>query len=437
MTSKTKNWLVFLLGLGAITEIRVIGSIGLSELACYFLAPFLFWAHFALFKRLRFGLFFSLLALWGFSAVLADYVAQTYVLDRWKGVAPIYSIFAVTVCATVLLSDDIKRVRWFLVGAFLSALIASFVFTPAAVVESAAKSGGGATSDSAFNYSAWYYGTIGAVFVLPVQLAYPVLPLWVSMGLVAAGAIMQLLLGGRGAFLVALVALAFLWFGRQARQRSYRPRRMPVIMLTVVLLIVGVLAKGVYEYAVSGGYMGDQELAKYETQTKTGSSAWSLLLRGRGETFAGFFAAFDKPILGHGSKAWDTAGYYQAFVEKYGDKEDVRQLVEAYSRGIILIPAHSHIVAAWLWHGAGGLLFWLYVLWLLYKTASLWMWHVPELIGWFALIIPSMFWNVLFSPLGSRVSVAVALTCFLLSREAMLVARNVRQQQVAMPGRKS
>lgn len=436
MKTDKKKWLVFLLGLGSITEIHLVGSLGISELCCYFLAPFLFAANLELFKRLRFGTFFLLLALWAGSAVLADFAAGTYFLERWKGVAPIYSIFAVTVCATVLLAEDISRFRWFLVGAFISALIASFVFTPAAVVESAARSGD-ATSDSAFNYSAWYYGTVGTVFVLPVQLAYPILPLWVSMGLVAGGAIMQLLLGGRGAFLVALVALAFLWFGRQARQRSYRPRRMPVIMLTVVLLIVGVLAKGVYEYAVSGGYMGDQELAKYETQTKTGSSAWSLLLRGRGATFAGFFAALDKPFLGHGSKAWDTNGYYQSFVDKYGDNEDVRQIIASYSRGIVLIPAHSHIVAAWLWHGAGGLLFWLYVLWLLYKTASLWMWHVPELIGWFAIIVPSMFWNVLFSPLGSRVNVAVALTCFLLSREAMLVARNVRQQQVAMPGRKS
>ena len=74
MLPKTKNWLVFLLGLGSITEIRFIGSLGISELCCYALAPFIFSAHLELFKRLRFGTFFVLLALWAGSAVLADFV---------------------------------------------------------------------------------------------------------------------------------------------------------------------------------------------------------------------------------------------------------------------------------------------------------------------------------------------------------------------------
>ena len=90
-----------------------------------------------------------MLALWAGSAVLADVVAGTYVLERWKGVAPIYSIFAVTVCATVLLADDIRRVRWFLVGSFCSALVASFVFTPAGVMGMVEKSAT-ATTDSEF-----------------------------------------------------------------------------------------------------------------------------------------------------------------------------------------------------------------------------------------------------------------------------------------------
>jgi hypothetical protein len=386
-----------------------------------------------LFKRLRFGTFFVLLALWAGSAVLADFVAGTYLLDRWKGIAPIYSIFSVTVCATVLLVDDISRFRWFLVGSFISALIASFVFTPAGVMVMAEK-----TSESAivtaFDYSAWYYGMIGALFFLPVKLAYPVLPLWISLGLVTGGAIMQLLLGGRAAFLIALVSLVFLWFGRRTRFRNYQPQRLPVILLFFIMLLVGVIAKGVYAVVVTSGYMGDQALGKYEAQTKTGSSAWSLLLAGRGSTFAGFFAALDKPFLGHGSKALDTAGYYQAFVDKYGDAKDARDMYESYGRkGIGYIPAHSQIIAAWLWHGLGGLLFWLYVVWLLYKNASVWMWYVPGIIGWFSLVVPGMIWNVIFSPLGARTGFAVTLTCLLLARVFMQQAPHARQQRAFIP----
>jgi len=433
MLPKTKNWLVFLLGLGSITEIRFIGSLGISELCCYALAPFIFSAHLELFKRLRFGTFFVLLALWAGSAVLADFVAGTYLLDRWKGIAPIYSIFAVTVCSTVLLADDISRFRWFLVGSFISALIASFVFTPAGVMAMAEE-----TSESAivtaFDYSAWYYGTIGALFLLPVQIGYQIMPLWVSIGLVASGAVMQLLLGGRGAFLIAMISLVFLWFGRNSRFSNYRPRRLPVVLLFLIMMTVGILAKGIYTVVVTQGYMGDQEMGKYETQTKTGSSAWSLLLAGRGSTFAGFFAALDKPFLGHGSKALDTAGYYQAFVDKYGDAKDARDMYESYGRkGIGYIPAHSQIIAAWLWHGLGGLLFWLYVLWLLYKNASVWMWYVPGIIGWFSLVVTGMMWNILFSPLGSRTNFAVTLTCLLLSRVIMRQTQNAKLQRAGVP----
>jgi hypothetical protein len=431
VTPKTKQWLLFLLGLGALTEIRVVGSIAISELACYALAPFVFWAHRGLFKRLRFGTFFTLLALWAVSAVVADWLAHTYSLERWKGIAPIYSLFAVAVCAAVLLADDLRRIRWFIVGAFISALVATFVFTPAGVAETVERSSTGASIDSAFGYSAWLYGTVGAAFVLPVQLGYLRLPLWLSLSLVGGAAVAQLFLGGRSSFLVGCVSVVLLWLGRRARSAAYRPARMPVALLIAIMITVGSLAKWGYTVAVESGWLKDEERAKYEAQSKMGTSALALLMSGRGETFCGMFAALDKPFTGHGTKAWDSKGYYQDYVDKYGDEQDARTLRETAMRGIWHIPAHSHIISAWLWHGLGGLVFWTYVLWVLYKAVSEWIWYVPALVGWAAIFIPEMAWHVIFSPFGNRTRFAVMLTCVLLARSVMRQVRSGKRIELA------
>ena len=427
MTPKSKQWLLFLLGLGAVTEIHVIGSIGISELFCYAFAPFVFWAHRPLFARLHMGMFFGLLALWGAFAVTSDWLNGIYpIVERWKTWAPIYSLFAVSVCASVLLADDIWRFRWFLVGAFISAVIASFVFTPAAVAEMASSNSTGASMNTAFGYKAWYYGTLGAMIWLPVQLWYLSFPTWVSLSLAGGGAVLQLFLGGRASFLIGGMSLILLWFGRSVRSVVYhRPRRFSFLGLSIAVLCMGLLVKGVYKTAVTSGWMGDEEQQKYEAQSKMGTSALALLMSGRGETFCGIFAALDKPFIGHGSKAWDTRGYYTEYVEKYGDDQDVRTLQALSLRGMWPIPGHSHIVAAWLWHGVGGLIFWMYVLWLLYKTVSEWMWYAPPIVGWLALVLPGLLWNIAFSPLSGRTTLAVMFTCVLLVRD---IAKNTKKR---------
>jgi predicted membrane protein len=52
----------------------------------------------------------------------------------------------------------------------------------------------------------------------------------------------------------------------------------------------------------------------------------------------------------------------------------------------------------------------------MYKTATVWMWYAPELIGWFAIALPSLAWHIIFSPLSARTSLAVTLICMLLTR---------------------
>ena len=67
-----------------------------------------------------------------------------------------------------------------------------------------------------------------------------------------------------------------------------------------------------------------------------------------------------------------------------------------------------------MWHGIWGLIFWLVVIVLAIKTLFTRMHVYPPWFGYFAIAIPIFFWDVLFSPFGSRVQEATLFVAFLL-----------------------
>lgn len=128
---------------------------------------------------------------------------------------------------------------------------------------------------------------------------------------------------------------------------------------------------------------------------------------GRADFFAALFAAFDHPIKGFGAWALDEKGYWGEFVKKYGTDEEAAAYYRAVTEGRIkLLPGHSQLMVGWTWNGIGGLIFWLYILYLYYRTFRYNLSVVPELFGYFALSLPSAMWGILFSPLDNRLNVS-------------------------------
>ena len=196
------------------------------------------------------------------------------------------------------------------------------------------------------------------------------MPFTVSMLCVSVVAVASLLRGGRSAFLFALMSLVLLVMGRK-NINAMRAVKRHILLTIAILVLVGMGVKAIYKYAGTHGLLNEYETKKYELQTSQGDSVLKLLMAGRGEFFISCFAIADKPFLGHDSWAIDNKGYVRDYIFKYGSSEDLRMLMlqdTQESGGLHIIPTHSHITTAWLWHGLPGALFWFYILYLICRV---------------------------------------------------------------------
>jgi hypothetical protein len=221
----------------------------------------------------------------------------------------------------------------------------------------------------------------------------------------------SLIEGGRSIYLGLMISTGMLGFagGQVNRMKSVsRSFFLIVILMGCVVLI----AKKTYEYAALHGKMGEAELLKYEAQ----SSSKIGLLSGRSQFVSVILAVYDSPLLGHGSWALDKNGYGIRAAELLEDDFAINSFYRQPVLG--MIPTHSHIFCAYVWHGVLGAIFWLYVLWVLYCTFRCYLGVEPELYAYLAISIPALSWAVLFSPFGGRVATITTLVvCLLLKKK--------------------
>lgn len=192
------------------------------------------------------------------------------------------------------------------------------------------------------------------------------------------------------------------------------------------------LFKTVYQASASAGMLGEQARAKYEMQTQGDTSIKKLLLGGRMESFCGLIACVDKPIIGFGPWVRDEFGYTAEFLKKYGTYDDFTNYLRAQQYSLKmgldahLIPGHAYITQFWLWYGIFGLIFWLYVVFVLVRYLRQDCYAVPQWYMWLAASIPGFLWGVFFSPFSERVGSMVFVV-------AVLMARAVRQGRQQLP----
>lgn len=415
MNHRLAMWL-FLIGVFSVTQIRLVGKLGISEFAMVVLAPFVFCRDYAVFRREGVLPILYLCLLWLVGAILADWIAGAPLAWGLKGWAVPITTFCTVVCLYSLLRKNISNYKWILLGIAISHIISIFVFQ---------RGGAGDLEDNAeainrvVEYKLFWTFMLSTWLLLPIQGWYYKTPNWYTLLVPFLLSLVNLKIGGRSAFLGPFVGFVILLFAHK-RVQAMKAIKRNMLLIFIILGVVGLMAKKTYEYAVKEGYLGEAEMQKYEDQTKTGTGFLNLLMAGRSEFFVGLIAALDRPIIGHGTRPFDTNGYQIDFLAKYGDQEDLEQYVKRLRRqeGMPLIPSHSHVICYWLWHGIFGLLFWLYVVWLAFVTFARRLHVVPELFGYLAMTAISFAWNVLFSPFGLRVTECLFFVlCLLVARE--------------------
>lgn len=426
------RWLIwFLLGLGS--QLQIVASLSMTELAIFVMAPVLLFSELPYMRRN------GIMPLFWFAVwmVIGCIVSSLYNHSPFpkvlRGLAATTLLPCTVVVMHSMLRKDMKGYGWYLLGGCISFFLCTFFFQHSFEVEALAGGARGGTAVEDIMSGPIYWvtrlGSLASVWPRGWYLSCPtaycvVVPVGMALFSVLTSA------SGRSAALANFGGVVLVLIGRK------KPRSMRMLARNFwVLCLAGVLgvflANKIYRYAALNGLMGEKALEKYVKQTSRGSDVMSLLIGGRGDAIAGFFACLDRPIVGYGPWPEDTNGYYESFLRKYGSVDDYDAYIESERLRLIfgfprLMPGHSHIFGTWMAYGLPGCIFWLYVLFVAVRYVRQDCWVVPQYFFWLVASIPGLLWAIFFSPAGDRIG--PAFLCV-----AMLMVRAVHRGRQQLP----
>ena len=419
--NKKLTLLWFIIGLGS--RLQVVASLSITEIIVLVSAPVIFIRYFHQMRRDGVMTFFivSLLVIMGcIIASISNGTRGQFVL---RGLAVTGLISCSIIFSHWILRRDPAGFKWFILAIPFSAIISTFYFKSAVEMTMLGESSEEIMSGPIFWISrlnplllaptkGWYLSTPGAVNVLA--------PLFMAIFSVKTS------VSGRSAALISLSFVTLVIVGGKTRKSMSRiSRHFGFLCFTGVCLVT--IAYIGYKVSASNGWLGEEARKKYEAQTGGGKGGIGrLILGGRGESFIGLLACRDKPIVGWGPWAKDENGYAAEFITRFGTREDAdkyqeimawRSRLGIYDR---LLSCHAYITEFWVFYGIWGLLFWLYVIFVLLRYLKQDVAAVPQWYGWLACSIPGMFWGIFFSPFSDRFGIILFIVACLMARAVRL-----------------
>lgn len=426
MKSKTAIQLAFLIGLGAVTQVYLYGCIGISELVMFLVAPVILCKDLTKLKRDGFGIVLVMLLFVMFGCLLSSWLNKSPIVFVIKSFAQLYSTFAAIIIFHRLFRANPRSLGWFFLGSAISEIIAIFVFHPVDDVHTGITAP--ATIADITGGVLFWSAKVRNFAILPIILSYLRIPLMYSVvaPLGIATFAMFASASGRAIALTGMCASGIMAIGGKTRRRmAWIGRHLLLLMIGGVVIVA--IFRMVYKYSASSGMLGEEAYNKYRQQSAMGESSLRILMSGRKEFFLSLPACIDHPILGLGPKCEDDGNYVYDFLSKYGTNDEFAYYVRtAYTQGYRGLPCHSHITSFWLWFGLPGLIYWLYIIYLIYYWFRRCTSAVPQWFGYFAFMIPKLFWDMFFTPYNSRIGWGVMIA-------ALLMARLIANGKMSLP----
>ena len=416
----SSSMILFLLGLFSETQIHFVGSLGIAELFIYASAPIMFMVDHQDLKRNGFMPLLALALMSCIGCVISSLHNDTSMQLFLLGFASAYSLFAIPVVLHHFLWRNLNGLRLFLIGSAISCIITIFAFTSAA--EMAAVARGGAEDVSSGQL--YYLVHFGPLSALPLNAFYMNTPTILGVFCYSIPTAYTLITTttGRSALVSFLITFAMILLTRKSVRRMELLRK-HILRFLALAMLVAISAASAYKYLALHNVLTREAREKYEVQTKNRKGLLGLIMGGRSEFFVGLMAAIDQPVYGHGPWPLDYNGYYEKFIDKYGDAEDYQRyknwqlyLANTYGRHRIgIIPCHSMIVGNWLFYGILGCPFWFYILFKIFTLLRKHIDAIPQWFGYFACMVPQMAWGIFFSGYGARMSTGCFITAMLLA----------------------
>lgn len=412
----------FLFGLGG--QLQIVASLSITEAFVLVTAICIAAKEFPYMKKNGIMPFFWLSVALFLGGGISGIVNHTRFDFLVRGMAVLTLLPCSIIVCHWMLRKDMENFKWSLIGGALSGILSTFILQNA---YQRGHIGGGyeaVAAEDIMNGPLWLVHRVGDLVLLYPTGWYLSCPLLLSAMLPVGFALFALLtsVSGRGTFVRSIYTAALVLIGgkKQSKIKTRVCNRFFALAVLGGLLVFGL--KGIYQYTASSGILGEAARIKYESQTRGDKSIGALLLGGRMESFCGLIACIDKPIIGFGPWAMDRNGYIGAFLSKYGTQEDYYSYFRSQlnSNDADLIPCHSYIVEFWCWYGIMGLIFWIYVMYLLVRYLKQDCYAVPQCYMWIAAGVPSYFWNVFFNPFAARVGSMMFVVACLMVRAVRL-----------------
>jgi O-antigen ligase len=379
-------WL-FVVGASVAVDVPIMGRVMGPDVLCTIgLLVLLSWQGFRNFQR-EAKLFFLMIGLWLFGAIITDVIRGTAVEDIVRGWSKLF-FFGITFGYLYLATRGrLSLIVFFLIGLNAGALV-TLLTTP----------------DEFFFTEPWKFGygnpiTIFVMACISTPFFRQVAGSWGQIAATMAIAAINLMENSRAIFAILLAVACIVTLG-VLFGKLLRGRPVPKLLFMFTLLGCGIFYQGViriYGTAASSGMLGPEAQEKYEWQTESGLG---VLLGGRAESLVSTQAIADSPIIGHGSWARDY-GYVTLYVEAL-EKRGAAIMGDPYGSSSGLIPSHSFLLGSWVEAGILGGLFWIYVLAVcgrsLYSLLHIPPWSRP-LVTFVTLLL---IWDVLFSPFAAQ-----------------------------------
>ena len=388
--------IAFVIGASSWFLLHLVGELPAAEALVLALLPVLIAMYGSRFVRPGLAPVFILMGLWLAGQVLTDIYRQTAMRDWLRGDANVIFFAFDLLVLTVLLGRNGRRKVVFITGlAIGSLLVARFDPSQEALAEP------------------WKFGYSSGVITLVALIScyffqrrrYSIVLL-----LLAAIACVNLLLNYRSPVLSLFVTIVMVV--PVVPERLGRLRLLPrsgtaarLVVLAAMALVAGASAIAAIHFVTAAGLIGTQAQEKNEQQSQ---SIGGLLIGGRPEILVSSRAVMDSPILGHGSWAKDYK-YVEMLTdieERFGIQEPLEYLEESQEG---LIPAHSHLMGAWVQAGILGAIFWAYIFWLTIKGLMRVSILRPPLAPVYAMMLVGFMWSILFSPFANTGRIQAAL----------------------------
>jgi hypothetical protein len=389
--------LVLLLPLLGLLKINFIGELFVHEIILILLFPALLLKKSHLLGQKLIKLIFFFGCMWLGAQILTDIIQKIPFEDFARGWAKIL-FFLISFASLVMLLTSQSRVLLWFAGSIIP-----IFFRPFQLFE--------------LNLDPlvlWKFGVGSAVLsALCFPLLYRHYRDLNDLKSIRRIAVLHFIIGGLSFFLnarsfagLAVSTGLLVWFYPAYGYKLVKVRSLVTGMFLFV--VTGFVLLQIYSFGAGNGYFGDVAKEKYESQVMYGGGTIDIILGGRAEALVSTVAIADSPIIGHGSWAKDYR-YIALLMELRARYSEVNPNALSGEVWDGLIPSHSYLLGAWVESGIVGALFWVVIIGISFFSV------LPAAIGignWLGLLVimllPSLFWNIIFSPFGANVRVETA-----------------------------